>query len=720
MNNNPTNILSKCVYLANCFASKAERFIIQENGKQIRTVDKYSELDLLNHFLGKARFGISPDVKENCIFAEIDIDRVGTEQKEQFDFALKIKKELLLEYDLQALVEQSKSKGYHVIIPFNYNVKRKFIQKLLTKIIQKFTDKKIANGIIEIFPKGNGGTSIFFPCFNSVTPDGNSLSETFLTTKSTAIIKDNEEVDTNFIENFARAAVYNIKILQMLEWLDKYPPCFTKAYQNWAKGVRNSYTLAIAGICKKQKFSLDEAIEIITTIADDCNDEELQARKNIVKATYEKENPAGCSIMQGKNNGIPTDAICFKNCEFVELKTIDKFIPEQEIDIASFMKGYTDLKQSPPINYLANNLFPRGYVSVFFSEAGLGKTWLLMALSIDISNGRSIWGIYPTIQLKILFFQGDSPEHLTTERLEFLSLKPNDNYLRFVNRYDLDKAGYVINISDANGQHTFEKFIQEFSPDLIIIDTFISFFDGDECRAKDVKASTDFLRKIAANYNCHIILTSHARKRQAGEKRKKLDISDLIGSSALNRLVGSIYCIIQNNEDEDKTGGVVTNIKNWSKKTKSFKFELKQTDDNHLSIEYNHENINYTPKNKQEEIENHILDAIELYPEIEIRKDEIANDFNASINTVGLVIKKLEAKKILRKVGETKGAYYIANTEKNCKNNTEIADNNTFEPEIGIDRKIVRFEKKFNPTINPTIDITGSNETSEINPDLFN
>lgn len=726
MNNSNNTLLAKCTYLANCFASKAGRFIIQEPGKQIRTVHNLSELNFNKHFTGEERNGISPDVGEDCNFAVVDIDRMDTEQIKQFEFAQNIKKELLSEYNLQALIEQSKSKGYHVWIPFDGKIKRRFIQKLLTKVIRKFTDKKIANGIIEIFPKGNGGTSIFFPCFNSITPDGNSFSENFLTTKSTAILKDNGDVDTNFIANFARATICNTKTLQMLAWLDKYPPCFTKAYLNWARGVRNGYTLAIAGICEKLGLPLEEAIEAIRTIAEDCNDEELQARINIVKATYKKENPAGCNILQGKCEGIPVNAICSGNCSFVKVASEIEKTPaaDPNFDVNSILMSYEDLQNEKPVDYLAGNLFPRCYVSVFFSEAGLGKTWLLFALAIDFSNGNSIFGKYPSIKMKVLIFQGDSPNNLTAERFNLLKNKPDSNYIKFINRYQADRLGYHINISDTNGQANFERCIEEFCPDLVIIDTFISFFDGDENRAKDVKCSTDFLRKLAEKHNCHIILTSHTRKRQSGEKRTNLDQSDLIGSSALSRLAGSIYSLIKNSEDEEKTSAIVRNIKTWVKTTQSFKFELITNTDDSLSILYERDNIKFLPKNKQQEIESHILEAIEIHPDVEFRKEELANDFGASVNTVGLVIKKLESKKILRQVGKTKNSYYVSNIEKNCKNMFKTTDITETDVNNGVDRnfdrKVIKAEQKFNPANNLTISDSSTNVTTDDVSNFFN
>lgn len=721
MNNSNNTLLAKCTYLANCFASKAGRFIIQEPGKQIRTVHNLSELNFNKHFTGEERNGISPDVGEDCNFAVVDIDRMDTEQIKQFEFAQNIKKELLSEYNLQALIEQSKSKGYHVWIPFDGKIKRRFIQKLLTKVIRKFTDKKIANGIIEIFPKGNGGTSIFFPCFNSITPDGNSFSENFLTTKSTAILKDNGDVDTNFIANFARATICNTKTLQMLAWLDKYPPCFTKAYLNWAQGVRNGYTLAIAGICEKLGLPLEEAIEAIRTIAEDCNDEELQARINIVKATYKKENPAGCSILQGKCEGIPVSAICSENCSFVKTiaTEIENTLEQQKIDIISFIKSSKEIKELPPMEYVVNDVLPRKFITILFSEAGCGKTWLLLDLAIAISNGNPVWGNYISTKCKILFFEADAVNQLFKKRLEKLQCVPNDDNLKFVNLCDLEQAGVHINLLDKKSQKIFEEFLECFNPDLVIVDTLFGFSDADESNMKEAKKVIDFFKNMAVKFNCNFLLAHHSRKRLAGEKKKAPDMSDLIGSSVLNRAPASIYTIISTSEDENKTSGIVKNVKNWEERIKTFKFEIAENTNGNLILNYNAENIPIIPKNKNEKIESYILDAISYAHDSEFRKDELARDFEVSLGTVDIAIKKLEAKKILKRVGATKGAYYIANIEKNCKNNIEIADNNTLAPELEIDRKIVRLNDKKLFNNNLTKDKSASNKLPDNVSDFF-
>ena len=77
--------------------------------------------------------------------------------------ALNIQSELFKEYRLNALIEQSKSKGFHLFVFFATPQNRDYVQNLLENVVTKITGLKIANGIIEIFPKGKKGLGIFLP-----------------------------------------------------------------------------------------------------------------------------------------------------------------------------------------------------------------------------------------------------------------------------------------------------------------------------------------------------------------------------------------------------------------------------------------------------------------------------------------------------------------------------------------------------------------------------
>lgn len=109
------------------------------------------------HLLGKTRLGATPEIlgqEDKVMFGCIDIDCPDISHKEKYNIALSLQDKLLEDYGLRALIETSKSKGFHVWIPFLIPQERSFIKHILQIVINSVTDRKISNGEIEVFPKG--------------------------------------------------------------------------------------------------------------------------------------------------------------------------------------------------------------------------------------------------------------------------------------------------------------------------------------------------------------------------------------------------------------------------------------------------------------------------------------------------------------------------------------------------------------------------------------
>lgn len=303
----------------------SSKFITQENGIGKIFTSEISDFRqaLKDHLLGKKRLGVAPEIKgqeDKILFAGIDIDCNDLSTEEKYKMALGLQNNLFEEFRLSALIEQSKSKGYHIFIFFSTPQKRDYIQKLLNKVVTEVTGKKIANGIIEIFPKGRKGNAIFLPCFG-MFQDKNTLNEEFFELKKSCFVEGEKmEVVTNPLIRIKNFMQVNSSMLLFQESLSKYPDCIRKAALNWKDGERNSLTMAVAGVLKKvAKVSLDEAINVITEIAQFNRDEELSGRIATVESTYRNEDIAGCSIMKGKNPNINlSTVICDSDCKFSE------------------------------------------------------------------------------------------------------------------------------------------------------------------------------------------------------------------------------------------------------------------------------------------------------------------------------------------------------------------------------------------------------------------
>ena len=300
--------------------------IVQYGGTgKIKTIEGKDFLEALReHFLGISRWGVSPEIEgqeDKILFGGIDIDCKDKSVEEKYQMALNIQSELFKEYRLNALIEQSKSKGFHLFIFFATPQNRDYVQNLLENVVTKITGLKIANGIIEIFPKGKKGLGIFLPYFG-MFEDSNTINPEFFELKKSCLVENgNMEAITDPLPKIKSAMQLNNSMLIFQESLKQYPDCIRKAALNWKDGERNSLTLAVAGVLKKvSKVSVDEAINIITQIAQFNRDEELSGRIETVEATYKNDEVAGCSIFKGENKNISlSELVCDSDCLFLNL-----------------------------------------------------------------------------------------------------------------------------------------------------------------------------------------------------------------------------------------------------------------------------------------------------------------------------------------------------------------------------------------------------------------
>lgn len=314
----------------------SSKFITQKNGiGEIFTPKNLNFSQAISdHLLGKKRLGVAPEIKgqeDKILFGGIDIDCKDLPTEEKYKMAFSLQNNLFEEYRLNALIEQSKSKGFHIFIFFSVPQKRDYIQNLLEKVVTKVTGKKIANGVIEIFPKGKKGNAMFLPYFG-MFQDENTLSEEFFELKKSCFVEgENMEAITNPLTRIKNSMQVNSSMLMFQESLSKYPDCIRKVALNWKDGERNSLTMAVAGVLKKvAKVSIDEAINVITEIAQFNRDEELSGRIATVESTYKNEDVAGCSILKGENPNISlSEIICDSDCK----------IPESNISIKAKVRS---------------------------------------------------------------------------------------------------------------------------------------------------------------------------------------------------------------------------------------------------------------------------------------------------------------------------------------------------------------------------------------------
>jgi hypothetical protein len=269
---------------------------------------------VINHFKGTQSLGRYPLLNDGtCKWAVVDFDfkshtnRVELAEKAARRFARK-----LFELGLRSCwFERSKSGMIHLWLFFSEPIKARKIRRVLQFVAQEL-DLKIANGIVEIFPKqdelsdggfGNYMNLPYFQVTNGHVPDRRVMldSNTFqpipLETFLEQVVKtfispleldlvfdslpkeeDSRSEETSNQHSKSSESTWQFKKAKIIGIICKY----------WTEGQRQELAMCLAGLLAKQGVPWPDAANLILEIAVLCGDSETRQRMAAIKATYEK------------------------------------------------------------------------------------------------------------------------------------------------------------------------------------------------------------------------------------------------------------------------------------------------------------------------------------------------------------------------------------------------------------------------------------------------
>ena len=499
------------------------------------------------------------------------------------------------------------------------------------------------------------------------------IKESFFENKNNCLVEGKPFESIRDIVGTIKNAINNVECNELEKEIKTQQklPCIEFAEENWIEGNRQDLAMSLAGVCRKRfQMNQDEAENLILGIARANNDDEIPQRKAAIKSTYKIEDISqikGCSYFEKE--------ITCEDCPFLKKQESKQEKPQvNKKALLALLKSTDDLMQEEDIKWVVKDLFAKKLVSVIFSEPGVGKTVLAMDIAEKLTKGESIFNQYKVDRpMKVLYFQGDFPNPIMRHRLQQMLHKPDNNYFKFVNRYDAEEQGYSIDLTNEKGQENLKMLLEEYRPDFVIFDTFISFFDGDENKQKDVKEPIDFLRKLTSNYDCSILLCHHSRKRGSNEKRKGLDQSDLIGSFVTARLCSLMLAIAHNAEKSTKEEkyNTVLCAKTWFKPIEPFEFIISNNDAQFIQVIYTTEEVTSNAKNKTQLAKEKIISVLSSMPEVGFSAKALKSIAGCSDRTVNNVFSELLGDGVIKAVGTTKDRTYFYNTEKKPKKPVE-------------------------------------------------
>jgi hypothetical protein len=224
-----------------------------------------------------------------------------------------------------------------------------------------------------------------------------------------------------------------------------------------------------------------------------------------------------------------------------------EYVPADGVPLTALCAA--DVKEKPVV-WLWRNVFVRGGVNSIQGVAGMGKSFLLCAVSAAVSKGDSVQGVGGYMEAlpqgKVLYISGDD-DVATTLKPRLWALKANCDNIYF----QPDGIFPVI------GSVEFEQLVESVKPSLLILDTLQHFLPPrtELNSANNTTVALQPLKVLAEKHNCSVVVVQHISKVSASGNGG-YSVNFGIGSSAINGIFRSVWTLGRKKDDEGKPSDI--------------------------------------------------------------------------------------------------------------------------------------------------------------------
>ena len=169
--------------------------------------------------------------------------------------------------------------------------------------------------------------------------------------------------------------------------------------------------------------------------------------------------------------------------------------------------GLTELlsdDSSPPKPIIDNGLLLDGTLLLLIGPPKSKKTFLTMNLALSIASGSDFSGFKVPKPKKVLYLLAEGGFYPTRDRFKKMAKGKNQNlFVGFPN---------YLPINSEDGYHFLYNLVNEFNPDVLILDPLIKFHDVDENSASQMSDVLGKIRTMMAELELSVILVHHTGK----------------------------------------------------------------------------------------------------------------------------------------------------------------------------------------------------------------
>jgi len=256
--------------------------------------------------------------------------------------------------------------------------------------------------------------------------------------------------------------------------------------------------------------------------------------------------------------------------------------------------GADELKERDfkEVDYLVDQLIPRGTLCALVGESDTGKSSLLRQLAVSIAYGDDDFlGFKLNDNCRNVVYVSTEDGEMSTS--VWLNKHFGDD---FVDNQTLAKLKFLFvteNLID-----NLKKVIVENCVDLIIIDSYADIFDGSMNDSNVVRSFLTRYNDLANSYGVTVVFLHHTRKSSEGAKPNK---NSILGSQGFEAKMRSVMMLTKDDNDSSLRHLCVVKNNYMPEKDKNHSYVIKFND--HLAFEATGDRVDFNDLQNEEYME---------------------------------------------------------------------------------------------------------------------
>lgn len=207
----------------------------------------------------------------------------------------------------------------------------------------------------------------------------------------------------------------------------------------------------------------------------------------------------------------------------------------------------------PPVEWLWQDWIPLRMLSLLAGEPGVGKSMIALDLAgriiagRDFPDGRSA----PRASRAVIYVDAEDAPSIHDERSMAWKLDRKRLFLMLP-----EAGGLFIDLNEQAARDRLVEMIHTLAPALVIVDSLSSISLRGESAKEDVMCLLAFLKRVAQNFDCAVLLIHHLRKPPPGMQARLLTMADVRGSGHIVAAARSVIgaSTVQTGAEHDPNG----------------------------------------------------------------------------------------------------------------------------------------------------------------------